>query len=380
MARSATSGRRPQLTLVDEVDSAELDLRCSELADQIQEQRIFGRVPLFLIGAGISRGKVPLLADIGKWFEGKLKVEGTDEGYEWVVEHASAIGRDLATRRQAAEFFAAMQTDTGRFAHLWEEFSRLFLTGPLEVPPSEAFQGIASQSVKPTDAHRVLARLLAGHDAHAVSLNFDGLTHLALIELHGQGIVLHSPKDIETYFCAPASTNVPAIVKIRGDVFYARCKAPACGLSATPYPIDRLRYRPETGDPLRCPNCGGNGLLLQFEFPGYRAKEELAATMLRSVRQFLTARVSTLVIIGLSGRWDRYMLEFLFDFAVDQRIPVIDVKPSGTEAELIDRFRSLYYPSVTSVETRFPLEAASYTRVRATANDFLTKFGAAWYA
>ena len=375
MARSAVPSKQSQLTLSD----GQVAAQCQSLVRFFRGQRLFDRVPLVIVGAGVSCGKVPLLTDIGKWFHNELKDAPIACGYDWIKAHAESIGNGSASRRQAAEFFSAMQVRNGEFERIWGSFSGAFLGGPLKLPSGPTFDGIASATVKPTDAHRVLARFLSQRDAYVVSLNFDGLTHRSVLELCGQGTVLHSSHDIENYFCADTKSSVPAVVKIRGDVFYARCKTPTCGLSVIPYPIDRLRPQATPGLPLHCPNCSGTGLLLQFEFPGYRSKEELAYSMLDSLRGFLKSRVSGLIIVGFSGRWDRYMLEFLFNLAVAQRIPVIDVKPPDASSDLIKRFCQLYYPSIRSVDSHQLSAAPTFLRVHTDADTFFTRLQEAWY-
>jgi len=191
------------------------------------------------------------------------------------------------------------------------------------------------------------------YGAYVVSLNFDGLTTKALQQqAEGRAISLHTAEEILNYFCATRFFHAefqeppPAVIKVRGDVFYARCTQVGCPWSTVEYPIDRLAL--EGTQQLRCPHCSADTLRLRFSFPGYRAKEEAAYPTLWITRRFIASRISCIIILGLSGRWDRYLLDFIFDLALERRIPVVDVKPDAQEKEKnpIDNFRATYYPSI----------------------------------
>jgi ssDNA-binding Zn-finger/Zn-ribbon topoisomerase 1 len=344
----------------------------SRVLDRMRHEQIFNRYPLFVLGSGISSGMVPFLSELSSWFA--LELRGMDLPQEdlWLIEDAEAISRNTAKRRDAAEFFSVLQGPDAHLSKLWNRFSQGFLIKGLELPHKH-FPGLCSKAVEPTEAHTTLASLVRQGLAFVISLNFDGLTHKALISDGHQGQVLHSASDIGMYFTADSQTHVPAIIKVRGDVFYAECQNASCNISKHPYPIDRLRSftdtnRLEEEEQLVCPNCRSRYLRLQFQFPGYREKEEAAHPMLWATRRFIASRLSAVVVVGLSGRWDRYMLQFLFDLAIERNLLLIDVKPASTP-DLINEFRTIYYPSVEDLSGNHA-DHALYARLTMTANDF----------
>jgi len=337
------------------------------LVRHLLSARTFNRIPMFVLGSGISRGIVPLLSEMAWWFQDRLRTEDLPSDYLWVRQHAEAINTNKASRREAAEFFSAIQGPA--LKHVWADFSKGLLRDGLQLADRK-FSGLYGTDVHPSPAHFHLADLLRSKEAYVISLNFDGLTHRALTTNQRTGLVLHSTSEISNYFTAPTTAFSPAVIKVRGDVFYAKCRNSACSLSQTPYPLDRLSRGADNS--ICCPSCRDSELQLQFQFPGYREKEEAAYPMLWAARKYLGSRVSAIVVIGLSGRWDRYMLQFMFDFAKERSMVIADVKPSGDAENLIDDFRSQYYPSVPHLDGQSPV-AASYVRIEMSADEFLGK-------
>lgn len=355
-------------------------LRSSEesesLTSYLTGTKAYGRTPLVVLGAGISYGKVPLLRQIGFWFLRKFHERPLPPKAQWLTSHATAIGSGAATRREAAEFFSTLQLPTQPFEELWAEFSSGFLHRGLEFSdPSngsiQLFDGLAKRSIVPTSAHSILAKQMLSNDVSVISLNFDGLTHRAITTLGGCAVNLHTASEVDRYFCSTSQLPMPAIIKVRGDVFYARCANLSCPLSVGQYPIDRIALDEAANEP-HCPSCMNKKLQLQFQFPGYRIKEESAIPVLLAAKRHMYHRISAIIVIGLSGRWDRYMLQFLFSLARDRQVPVIDVKPLLDQRdEMIVEFKKLYYPSFSDCVPAHNESRASFLRIQQTADDFL---------
>jgi hypothetical protein len=127
-----------------------------------------------------------------------------------------------------------------------------------------------------------------------------------------------------------------------------------------------------------CPNCSASELWLQFDFPGLRIKEEAAYPTLSSARRFLGPRISSIVTVGLSGRWDRYMLHFLLDLAIERRLLFIDVNHSPSS--FIDDFRHLYYPSLQQWNTAPTAQVPPvYCHIPLKADEFFEFIKKNWY-
>lgn len=376
-----------------------------DVVARLTHQRMLGKVPLFVLGAGVSEQHVPLLHEIGgwifKWFNDHID-SSCDEVYKHTLRAANALKLGNATRRQVAELFHALQEiDQEPFPTIWREFSNLFLTGRSIPHPHEndspwiredgrEFLGL--MHVKPTIAHEKIAEAVSEQSGFVLSLNFDGLTKRALRDrqhdlTHPSGaLVLHSEQDIRAYFtsCHPSSgkgstPSRPAVFKVRGDVFYAKCKEPDCPLFLKEYPLDHLLSYAETGvthnDPFVCPACGVRSLILQFQFPGYRAKEDYARPMLWTMRRFLGYRLSSVIMLGFSGRWDRFLLEFLFDTVAEYRLLMIDVKKQSHEESLIASFRRAYFPSISDLNiVNSPKDRPLFVHIHECADDFMKNF------
>jgi len=354
------------------------------LTELIRKGYTNGRRPLFILGAGISFGQVPLLSDIGMWLKEQLSQLITKESDlwsddSWMVEHAALLGEGQAGRRQTAELFTSLQTGAKHAQDVWRTFSAAFLKS--DTPwPKIAFRGVASAVSTPAHAH--LADLLLLNKARIVSLNFDGLTIQAAKELYKKdpsnyptkgAISLHSESDLFHYFATSAYEVPAAVVKIRGDVFYATCKSETCPGHRSPLPIERvIGNHKEDQDSLICPICQQDSLVLTFSFPGFRKKEELAHPMLWAFRRFVAANTACVICIGFSGKWDKYLLDFLFDMCSEREIPLVDVRPPDQhDHNLFDDFRSSYFPNCPAVPEKQLERHTSYTRILSEADPFM---------
>jgi hypothetical protein len=332
-------------------------------AQELRAERVRGRLPMFVLGAGVSYGVVPLLKDIGAWFVQQLP---NDDQHKKAHSLAQNLATGKASRGEVAELFSLLQSEKEESREIWRRFSEAFLLGSypkikMGDHGQTPFNGLLKAD--PSQGHRRLATLAADHAAWVLSLNFDGLTVKALIDGGAAGVALHSAEDVRRYFSAlDASKSIPAVIKVRGDVFYARCDNPLCPAAASEQALDRLKRDPAQSD-LRCPSCHAGQLLLQFLFPGFRSKEEAAYPILWEARGFLGPRVSAIIIVGLSGRWDRYLLEFLFDWAREREVPVLDVKPNGEDAKVIESFWQTYFKG-----------RVNFHFINATAEEWLPEF------
>ncbi len=306
-----------------------------KLAKQLNSKRLCGRCPLFVLGAGISQGVVPFLKDIGRWFWEKL--ESTLPAHRL----ARLLSDGKATRSDVAELFALLQSQEKPYVTLWDTFSQVFLLAKedkilMGPGPGTRFDGLLK--AQPTAEHETIARMMRNGVAWTLSLNFDGLTVKALRSPNGCGTALHTAKEVNQYFTSTQECEtVPAVIKLRGDVFYARCSDALCPAAFSDQALDRL-WNDGSPTDLVCRVCGKGRLRLQFLFPGFRYKEEAAFPVLWETRRFLGNRVSAIILLGLSARWDPYLLRFLFDWARERGVELIDVNPSKEDLDIVASF------------------------------------------
>ncbi len=153
----------------------------AQIQESLRQDAVEGRSPLFILGAGISAHRVPLLSDLGEWFLGPLSRTTLPEDLTWVRGCAKNLADGNASRRDAADFFSLLQSDTPPFEGLWSQFSSSFLLSGFRVSGwSTKFSGILSDQLTPSPAHEVLAQAVTNAKAYVLSLNFDGLTHRAM--------------------------------------------------------------------------------------------------------------------------------------------------------------------------------------------------------
>jgi len=344
---------------------------------KLTNQLKYDRFPLFVLGAGISKGKVPLLSEIGAWLLNELSDSNiNDLNLDRVKKHTKALSENNATRRQVAELFSTIQETNTPYESVWNKFSQGFIRDRLEIN-GQTFEGLCN--VNPNTEHYDLANILSNSKCYIMSLNFDGLTYEALRETRSKSIdlteksalVVHTEEAVYQYFTAKSREFLPAIFKVRGDVFYARCTEPACPMYQAQYPLDRVFPQGPASDLLKCPICSIGTLRLQFSFPGYRAKEEAAYPMLWAIRRFLASRLSAVIVIGLSGRWDGYLIRFLFDLVSERKLLFVDVNPrKQSEVNFIDDFRLSYYKSIPDLNKQKKVTGSAFISIPMLASDF----------
>jgi NAD-dependent SIR2 family protein deacetylase len=346
------------------------------IKDRLISQLKYDRFPLFVLGAGISKGVVPLLSEIGTWLLNELPNSNINDALNRVRKHTTALSENNANRRQVAELFSTIQEINTQYESIWNKFSQGFIRDRLEIK-DQPFEGLCN--VNPSPAHYDLAEILSNFKCYIMSLNFDGLTYKALKEIRLKNddstkkgaLVVHSAEEAYQYFTATSKDFLPVIFKVRGDVFYACCTEPACPMYKTQYPLDRSFPQEPISDLLKCPICSNGTLRLQFSFPGYRAKEEAAYPMLWKIRRFLASRLSAVIVIGLSGRWDGYLIRFLFDLVSERKLLFVDVNPrKQSEVNFIDDFRLSYYKSIPDLNKQKKATDAAFISVPMLANDF----------
>lgn len=369
------------------------------LIHHIQAEYALQRFPLFVLGAGISAGEVPLLFEMALHLKDSLNSHKKSihepqlrKLLEYLEDLGTRIGARKAMRLEAAEFFSVLQGSTPKHTkqavtNIWQEFSVDLLSGGkikrrLDTTAASNIDEYypAIQGAKPTTCHRFVARQLQNKKGWCLSLNFDRLTAEALREDDSEQrgcVVLHTKDQIHHYFSSAEPGDLPpAVFKVRGDVFYATCSRDGCPLALRAIPLHSLLQNkwmlsglqgdatrlspaqvgiqqvlippPSEGKsrPLKCWECNIGNLILQLSFPGLRSKEEEAFPLLEAVASYIHHRISAIIVVGLSGQYDDYLLRYLFHMASHWSAPVVDVKPRDDAANPIREFADTYRESV----------------------------------
>lgn len=368
-------------------DSSQSTKNC--IRTTIESGIYLSKVPLFVLGAGISAGRVPFIGEMASRLIGLIqaipesdKPDGLSaQTKKTLISQGESIAAGRASRSEAAEFFSTCQIEHKVLRNVWSDFCTELALNGLPSTQGDRFHGLfrltsdpdTAFSRKPlcgpSTAHINIASLMTVGACHVLSLNYDPLLFLAMTCLRKRVsnpankdiavdaaqvpryhiISLHTEDDILAYYSSTNSEYQPSVINARGDIFYARCSNNRCPEFSKSRSLD-TRYafhqdkRPD--EAFRCSSCHLNSIQFQLSFPGYETKERLLEPVLHRLRDFLGHRVSLIIPIGLSGQWDPYLLNELFDWSLSHSIPIVDVKPDTSPLTAFEAFRHRYFPSI----------------------------------
>lgn len=356
-----------------------------ELSAYLEEKRIrTWKSPLFIIGAGVSSARVPMMSDIFDFFKHKIPESPSHETLKRLRQYCLQLqeGAHSDVRAVASHFFSILQNP--RFPEvqsLWKEFSASFITGKL------LGQSDPIWKLDPTEFHRLVAKEVVRTylPAYCISLNYDGLTTKAILEeaTHKNWReaksalfpvrILSLPSEIDAFFLGDTeSKDQPLfpVIKLKGDIFYATCRYARCKsyqkqtavyeffLEQSPSPV--IENAEETGvepvesvansaessnqllfqslaykqvaspqDPeilfysaLECRDCHKQRQF-ELDFPGYAQKEQHTLQIMNKICRYLLPSLSCVVVCGVSGDWDAEVCGFLNICHVNRGIEII---------------------------------------------------------
>jgi hypothetical protein len=317
------------------------------------------------------------------WFIDQIDRSLKDKQLKTQLLRQGILLRDgRGTRTDAAGFFSALQmlgTDSD-LEQIWERFCKQLAIDGLAVGDTKYSALLNLTESNCSDTHRILAKLLEAKCCHVLNLNYDPLLLLASRDLAnktpkspGAFVPLYSQEDVTSYYTAnnPAThTLQAAVTNARGDVFFAKCRNTVCPQKHVHRVLEPERFT-SPNDIFQCPVCRQNTSRLQLSFPGYEAKERLVKDIAHAQRRYISRRVSMIVCLGLSGQWDPFLLNEIFDFAVTDDIPVLDVRPlPSTGVAPLNHFRQHIYRYFPEVQIGLDEMTASYLQVDSKADVF----------
>lgn len=379
--QTSLSSTQPAVGDLSSIDNLEFD---SILARGYKE----GKLPLFVLGSGISAGKVPFLSQMTvaliAMLQGKEYGDLNADIRSCLLTKGELIKGRTATRADAAEFFSLLQepeATEGTISKLWDKFCEKLLYEGITVDDVN-FDGLLQLKMT-TDAHRSLAFMASLGDCHILNLNYDPLLFLGMKEIRAayedrqnlNFIALHSARDISHYYCSRSRQFQPAVTNARGDVFFARCTNPLCPQCGRDENIDYAPTKSSWQDYRVCPACHLlNSLTIRLSFPSYETKERVVAPVLNLYRHYVANRTSALITVGLSGQWDPHLLDILFRWSFEYRIPLLDVrrKTNVDGDDAFEQFGRRFFPGVM-VDPDF--DTAFYHRIELWADEFVPKVG-----
>ena len=322
--------------------------------------------PLFIVGAGISilQG-APTMSTITQYLVNRLhsanfsSSDNTQNTIISEIKRLSLLLNSSVTRPLVAKLFGELQDSRiSACEAAWTDFCEAFVAGMLQDGEAKPIW-----ELEPSAAHNGIAQLYKDANALCVSFNFDGLTFQALAnqcDTHHstyKAFILDSASKIKDFFGRDNSVvHEWPVIKIRGDVFFAICRTSGCPSSQKWIPVYELkRLIPDSASPkqrvkkiLQCPECSTERTL-RISFPGAEKKEQETDEILRELWRYVVPTLSGIFVLGFSGIWDEYAVDFLFQVAKLLQIPIFDVKPRTSVSDdklFLERFGRQYYPSV----------------------------------
>lgn len=306
---------------------------------------VLGRVPLIVIGSGVSAGAgVPTMRDIHGYLRKKLRSCADSNTKHTADELLGVLERqEQSPRSVQVRLYHLLQTvEEAQIRDLWKQFGTDLLDGKIAPDKPKKLS-----KIEPSAIHHWAAELAIARRALLVSLNYDGLSARAVNDIVTRSTrsfraarILSSASDISQYFAGqqrrrrtrldPIDRSVP-IIKFRGDVFHAVCDNARCPESARPAPLYDL-IRPQAANrSLACPSCGSTRDL-QLSFPGVFGKEREIDHALVALHRMVGSSFAGIICLGFSGAWDERLVEYLSVRAASLDMPILSLSRSHTPA------------------------------------------------
>lgn len=368
-----------------------------KMEEYIEHKRRLGKVPLFIIGAGVSAGKVPLMNDIFGYFANiRVTPEDNDE-IKNIKTYAQRLykNKKYQTVSASAHLFNILQNSKNPATrNLWKQFTRDFLMGKIGEGEKIVESRTTLWDLVPSDFHMWVAEQIVRDylPAFCISLNYDGLTAKAIAaianDINPKDIdslypcrILSTPEEIDEFWSSNRTkSDIYPLIKLKGDIFYALCSNEGCRFHTHPVPTyeflhERKKWSPphkslnsNENNPSQeslllfnenknqnvlivCPECGSE-MKLDIDFPGYQKKESHSRRLIERIYRYIVPFLSCIIVCGVSGKWDREIVEFLrfcanekgleiYCFSHTKRgFPALRYELSGIEE---DKFKHIYF-------------------------------------
>jgi hypothetical protein len=148
----------------------------------LRENMLLDRVPIIVIGAGVSAGAgVPTMRNIHEYLADRIGKGASDSAAEVAANLLRILRREetVAPRSVAVRLYRLLQAGQDKgLGTVWAKFGSDLLQGGIKT-----LGGKALSELDPTAAHKWAARLALSGRAVVISLNYDGLTRLAIRQL-----------------------------------------------------------------------------------------------------------------------------------------------------------------------------------------------------
>ncbi|MBD5549571.1 MAG: HD domain-containing protein [Lachnospiraceae bacterium] len=345
---------------VIDMNTEDADSVLSAWADYIVQEDKKGKIPLIIVGAGVSACDVKIQKSAELEFAWskkglpclqqmmmKLKElvenaaeESSGEGFEELKKHFQIMTDDMrdVNREWLGRTFTLFEkSEDEEIKNIWREFCDWFFFSCIEYSEGGKPQFFGALNTKTSKAAVEIVKMYDSVNAICLSANFDNYINYALTETDGyrKGVSIFDKEQAERYLKrirrgGERFEEKPynrCVLHANGDVFWLYCsgekgedycpntgiRKPAFGNSAILGPED-----------LYCDFCG-SPLIATMTMPGTYEKDYNTRIIIESIWKYLSARVSAVISIGISCNWDDVLLKFILQLMKEMDIPLLDI-------------------------------------------------------
>lgn len=339
-------------------------------ADYIVSESSKGKIPLIIVGAGISTRDVKFQKneaelDFGWSDEGlpglqqmmmKLKVfveemaaETDDNEMTELKKQFEIMTTDMQNinREWLGRIFTVFEkSENQNIKKIWESFYEWFFFYCIEYEEDNGKkQYYGALKTKTSKAAEQIVKMYDSADAICLSANFDNYINYALTETEGnrKGVAIFERSQAERYLMRNRRgfgkfEDKPynrCVLHANGDVFWLHCSGEQgegyCPNTNIRKPAfdNRTISKPED---LVCDFCG-SPLKATMTMPGTYEKDYNTRTIIESIWKFLSAKISAILTVGISCNWDDVLLKFILQLMKEMDIPLLDINDFSDEVK-----------------------------------------------
>lgn len=349
----------------------------SEWADYIVQENRKGKIPLIIVGAGISACDVKILKDSELnfvWSEQGLPcLQQMMVKLEELVCDAARISRDEELMELKKQFeimtddmkninrewlgriFTLFEKSGNReIRNIWKMFCNWFFFSCIEYEENGKKQYFGALNTKTSKAAEQIVKMYDSVDAICLSANFDNCISYALTGTKGnrKGVAIFERDQAERYLKrirrgSGRFADKPynrCVLHANGDVFWLHCSGekgegycPNTGIRKPAFDNTPI-FREED---LCCDFCG-SALVATMTMPGTYEKDYNTRTIIECIWTYLSAKISAVITIGISCNWDDVLLKFILQLMKEMDIPLLDMntfsdKVRRGESQLVEQ-------------------------------------------
>jgi HD superfamily phosphohydrolase len=351
-----------------------------EYVKYVKTESTKGKIPLIVVGAGISSSGVAIsgeksiksekglptlikmIDEINKIINKKRRNDGYEElkslqemfpQFNDANELASKIDRAWISK----VFTALSMSESSVMKEVWQDFCNWFLFECItEANDGKKYGALSSQTSEAARMIKDFSKQLGGL---CFSANFDNYLTFQMTKQDGPGsgdarrfrfgISIFSKRVAENYFTRTRrkgmrndkeiafddDTDNDCVLHANGDVFWLTCSGDNvdgyCPKTGKYFPAYSWRKEAYTSiSDMKCDICNSS-LRATMTMPGTYKKDHDTREILSTIWKYAASKISTVITIGLSCNWDDVLLKFIIGLMFENNIPHFDINNGSEE-------------------------------------------------